>query len=232
MIFFIQSIQIHGVCSAINLSSPYGMIPIESDWFTSLPVEILSCIILLIVTALFTLYYLIHQLVFIHWSGKKEETFMNRVKDYLMEGRAESAIKLCRNERTFYARLIQKGISLMGRPLSEIIHLMEIEKEQLMLQLKKGLPLLAAIGISVILIGVIGTSYSLSIYLPQATIPGESLLPLLCGTAFGALILIAYFYLTIRTNRITSEMNDCLITFLDILNEPVHPQSKENRNRI
>ncbi|WP_080903267.1 hypothetical protein [Parabacteroides sp. Marseille-P3160] len=222
MLFILGNIKIQAAESMPDLSSPYGMIPIGDDWsalFTPTGWFFLSALVLL---ALFTLYYVIQKVVSLSSGIQEEETFMNRIRDYLTEGKTESAVKLCRSQKTPAAEIIQKGISYLGRPVTEIVFMLQIRKEQAFNQLKKGIPLLAALMIGMPLFGLLGTSCLWVESSGNRVFPGETLFPLISGLSIGIFALITYFYLVIKVNRIRNSINSCIATFLDIINEPAH----------
>ena len=54
-------------------------------------------------------------------AATEDATFMKRIKDYIHDGEIESAEMLCKKTDTPYARLIQKGISRIGRPMNDVL---------------------------------------------------------------------------------------------------------------
>ena len=71
----------------------------------------------LAVLSIISIYILIERYLAISAAAKEDNTFMQRIKDYIHDGEIESAIKLCRRTNTPYSRLIMKGISRIGRPM-------------------------------------------------------------------------------------------------------------------
>lgn len=100
--------------------------------------------------------------------------------------------------------------------------MLQIRKEQAFNQLKKGIPLLAALMIGMPLFGLLGTSCLWVESSGNRVFPGETLFPLISGLSIGIFALITYFYLVIKVNRIRNSINSCIATFLDIINEPAH----------
>ena len=56
----------------------------------------------------------------IHQAGNIDNNFMRDIRDYLHEGKLKSAQSLCEKYDSPVARLVEKGISRIGRPLSDI----------------------------------------------------------------------------------------------------------------
>ena len=78
-------------------------------------------------------------------ASKTDPTFMNRIKDYIHDGKLESATNLCQSTDTPIARMIEKGISRLGRPLNDITTAVENIGNLEIAKLEKGLPILATI---------------------------------------------------------------------------------------
>ena len=65
--------------------------------------------IVLLLLSLMAIYIFFQRLLVIKRAGKEDQTFMNRIKDYIHEGKLESALNLCRTTNTPAARMIEKG---------------------------------------------------------------------------------------------------------------------------
>ena len=63
------------------------------------------------------IFIFIQRFLIIRRANKSDESFMNRIKDYIHDGKIDSAINLCRKTRSPSARMIEKGISRLGRPM-------------------------------------------------------------------------------------------------------------------
>ena len=77
--------------------------------------------IVLLLLSLMAIYIFFQRLLVIKRAGKEDQTFMNRIKDYIHEGKLESALNLCRTTNTPAARMIEKGISRLGRPMNDVM---------------------------------------------------------------------------------------------------------------
>ena len=67
--------------------------------------------VVLLLLSLMAIYIFVQRLIIIRRAGKEDETFMNRIKDYIHEGKVDSALNLCRSTNTPSARMIEKGIT-------------------------------------------------------------------------------------------------------------------------
>ena len=93
----------------------------------------------------------------IHQASKVGENFMADIRDYLREGKIKSAITLCQRYDTPVARMVEKGLERMGRPLADIQTAVENMGNVEVARLEKGLPYLATIAGGAPMIGFLGT---------------------------------------------------------------------------
>ena len=95
------------------------------------------------------------------WAIRKasqiDENFMRNIHDYIHEGKIKAAINLCQTQETPIARLIEKGIERIGRPLNDIQTAVENMGNVEIARLEKGLPMLATIAGGAPMIGFLGT---------------------------------------------------------------------------
>ena len=113
--------------------------------------------IVLFVMLLLSIYVLIERILVIRSAGKEDDSFMNRIKDYIHEGKIESALALCRKTDTPAARMVEKGITRLGRPMSDITEAIENVGNIEIAKLEKGLPILATTAAGAPMIGFLGT---------------------------------------------------------------------------
>ena len=81
--------------------------------------------IVLLVLLLLSVYVLIERTLVINKAGQEDNSFMNRIKDYILDGKIETAMTLCRNTDTPSARMVEKGISRLGRPTVDVMSAIE-----------------------------------------------------------------------------------------------------------
>ena len=76
-----------------------------------IPIGILSVV---------AIYIFIERYLVISRASRIDQNFMNNIRDFMHNGNIESAKSLCKNTNSPIARLIEKGISRIGRPIKEI----------------------------------------------------------------------------------------------------------------
>ena len=168
-------------------------------------------------------------------ASKEDTNFMNRIKDYIHEGKVESATALCQSTNNPVARMIEKGISRLGRPLNDINTTIENIGNLEIAQMEKGLPTLATISGGAPMIGFLGTVIGMIRAFYDMASAGNNIdVQLLAGgiytamvTTVGGLIvgIMAYFaynYLVARVEKVVYKMEARTTEFMDLLNEPVN----------
>ena len=159
---------------------------------------------------------------------------MKRIKDYITEGEFESAMKLCKNTNTPYARLIQKGVSRIGRPMNDVLVAIENVGNLEVARLEKGFSWLATTAAGAPMIGFLGTVIGMvEAFFALASAGGsanvsilangiyEALVTTVAGLIVGIIAMFAYNYLVSRVNRVMNQLEAKTMEFMDLLNEPV-----------
>ncbi|MDR0295543.1 MAG: MotA/TolQ/ExbB proton channel family protein [Prevotellaceae bacterium] len=170
----------------------------------------------------------------IRQASKIDVNFMNSIKDYIHGGDIKSAVTLCeRNNDKPIVRLIEKGLSRLGRPLSDIREAVENTGNTEVARLERGLSVLASIAGGAPMIGFLGTVLGMvEAFYAMASVGNNIDITILSSGLYVALVttvaglvvgIIAYFgynYLTARIGQVVYKMDTSTIEFMDILNEP------------
>jgi biopolymer transport protein ExbB len=179
-------------------------------------------------------YIFIERYYVIKKATKEDQNFMNRIKDYIHDGKIEAAMALCRSTESPSSRMIEKGISRLGRPLQDISTAIENVGKLEISKLEKGFPTLATITGAEPMLGFLGTVIGMvqSFYaMSQAGNNIEvsmlsdgiytALITTVAGLIVGILGYFAYNVLVVRVERVVFNLEATLTEFMDILNEPV-----------
>ncbi|MBD5329883.1 MAG: MotA/TolQ/ExbB proton channel family protein [Bacteroides sp.] len=185
--------------------------------------------ILLIVT----IYIFTERTIVISRASKDDRQFMNRIRDYVHEGDIESAYNLCKKTNTPYSRLIQKGLSRIGRPMNDVLVAIENTGNIEVANLGKGFPWLSTTAAGAPMLGFLGTVvgmiqafFSLASAGTSANITVlssgiyQALVTTVAGLVVGIAALFAYNYLVARVNRVMNGLETKTMEFMDLLNEP------------
>lgn len=182
---------------------------------------------------LLCVYITAERAIIISRAAKEDDNFMQRIRGYIHEGETESALNLCRNTPSPYARLIAKGISRIGRPMNDVLVAIENTGNLEIASLSRGLPWLATIAAGAPMLGFLGTVigmvqafYAIAQAGSSATIDSfasgiyAALVTTVAGLIVGIIALFAYNYLVARINKIMNRLEARTMDFMDLLNEP------------
>lgn len=166
-------------------------------------------------------------------AAKEDAGFMANIKHYIMEGKIDSALTLCRSNTTPMARMIEKGISRIGRPLNDISTAIENEGKLQVAKLEKSVTFLSTIAGVGPMLGFLGTVtgmitafYNLSKSgnnLDIGMLSGgiyEAMVTTVAGLVVGILAFLAYNIIVARVEKIVYILEARSTEFMDILNEP------------
>ena len=120
-------------------------------------VNSLWIIIPLILMLAFAIYFFVKKLLVVNRASQEEGNFMNNIRDFIHDGKLDSAVALCRGNNNPTARMIDKGLSRLGRPLDDIRTAIENEGNLEVSRLEKGVSALATIAAVAPMMGFLGT---------------------------------------------------------------------------
>ena len=179
-------------------------------------------------------YIFIERYYVIRKASMQDQNFMNRIKDYIHDGKVDAALALCKSTDSPAARLIEKGINRLGRPLQDISTAIENAGKMEISKLEKSFPTLATITGAEPMLGFLGTVIGMvqSFYaMSQAGNNIEvsllsdgiytALITTVAGLIVGILGYFAYNTLVVKVERVVFNMEATVTEFMDILNEPV-----------
>jgi biopolymer transport protein ExbB len=180
------------------------------------------------------LYIYFERLSAIKSASKMDDNFMNQIKDQVSHGRLDAAKVLCAQTKSPAARLIEKGISRIGKPLEDINKAIENAGSLEIYKLEKNVSILATVAGAAPMIGFLGTVVGMILaFHEMATSSGQAEMGSLAGGIYtamtttvaglivGIIAYIAYNHLVVKTNKVVHQMEAKSIEFLDLLNEPV-----------
>ena len=187
----------------------------------------------LLILSILAIYIFIERAVVIRKAAREDHTFMDRIKDYIHEGDVDAALNLCKKTDTPYARLIEKGITGLGRPMNDVLVAIENVGNLEVAKLEKGFPWLATAAAGAPMLGFLGTVtgmvrafYNMASAGTSAditTLSGgiyEALVTTVAGLVVGIIALFAYNYLVARVDGVVNQLEAKTMEFMDLLNEP------------
>jgi len=180
------------------------------------------------------IYIFIERWLTISKAAKEERNFMNNIRDFIHSGKVDSALALCKGNSTPLARMIEKGITRIGRPLNDVAAAIENTGHLEIQRLEKGVSLMAMIAGSAPMLGFLGTVVGLVIAFHNMEVnPNNLNIKDLSGGIYIAMIttvaglivgIMAFFFYNITVAKISQvvyKLEAKSTEFIDLLHEPV-----------
>lgn len=187
----------------------------------------------LLLMSMIAIYIFIERMMTIRKAGKEDAHFMNNIRDCILNGKIDAAITLCRSTESPIARMIEKGISRIGRPLQDISASIENTGKLEVYRLERSVALLATIAGAGPMLGFLGTVMGMiKAFFNMANsdqgvvisaLAGgiyEAMVTTVAGLVVGILAFVFYNLLVASIEKVVYKMEARSIEFLDLLNEP------------
>ena len=197
---------------------------VEGGWYIMIPLGILSVI---------AIYIFAERWMAISKAAKEDKDFMNRIKDYVSDGKLEAARSLCHTSNTPIAHMIDKGITRIGKPIGDVSASIENVGKLEVYKLEKGLPMLATVAGAAPMIGFLGTVIGMISTFHAMKISGagveisalsggimQAMVTTVAGLVIGIIAYIAYNTLVVRVDKVVHTLEAKSVEFIDLLEEP------------
>ncbi len=181
----------------------------------------------------FAVYIFIERWITVNKAGKVPGSFMNNVKNLVTHGDLSGAKIVCSQNDTPIARIIEKGIMRIGKPIENIeksmentgrLELYKMEKNMIILTIIAGVaPMFGFLGT---IAGMIQTFFNISITsdITLGTIAGGIYVKMITsatGLIIGIMAYIGYSYLNAQIDKVVNQMEAASAEFIDVLYAPV-----------
>ena len=186
----------------------------------------------LAVMLLLGVYVFAERTIAIRNAAKIDSNFMNIIRDNIMSGNVSAARNFAKNNNTPVARIIDKGIQRIGKPLDSIEKSMDNVGQLEMYKLEKNLGILSVVSKAAPIFGFVGTLVGLMQLFSKITSTNEfevgtiaggiytKLITSISGLVIGLCAYLAYSYLNTQIDKTSNKMEAASSDFLDILQEP------------
>jgi biopolymer transport protein ExbB len=192
-------------------------------WYIMLPLALMS---LIATYVYFERYFAIRK------ASQASPDFMNRLKDYISQGQLPSAKNLCSDNDTPMARMLEKGIARIGKPLKDIATSIENVGKLEIYKLEKNINLLATIAGAAPMLGMLGTVIGMVNVFLDMEVAGtvqvsdissgtkQAMVTTIVGLVVGIVAYMAYNHLVSKVSKVVHQMESTSLEFIDILEEP------------
>lgn len=188
----------------------------------------------LFVLSIIAVYIFVERFMALKKASKVDDNFINHIKDHVSNGKIESAQALCQSQNTPVARMIEKGISRIGKPLEDISSAIENTGKLEVSRLEKNLAALATIAGAAPMIGFLGTVIGMILAFHEMAAAGGqidiemlaegiyvAMTTTVAGLAVGIVAYLGYNILVTSVDKVVYKMEANTVEFLDLLNEPL-----------
>lgn len=184
------------------------------------------------VMLLLTVYVFAERYIAIKQASKIDDNFMNIIRDHIVSGNVTAARSFAKNTNNPVARIIDKGVQRIGKPIDMIESSMDNVGQLEMYKLEKNLAILSFISKAAPIFGFVGTLIGLMQLFSNIHEANEveigvisqgiytKLITSITGLVIGLIAYIAYSYLNTQIDKTANKMEVASADFLDVLQEP------------
>ncbi|MET6989757.1 MotA/TolQ/ExbB proton channel family protein [Sediminicola arcticus] len=230
MLLFQDLVQDPAVDAVVSEEKTLSVIDLIVDGGTG-SILIISVLFVMLFVAL---YIYFERIFAIKAASKIDSNFMNQIRDHVSNGKLEAAKLLCAQTDSPVARLTEKGISRIGKPLDDINKAIENAGTLEVYKLEKNISVLATVAGAAPMIGFLGTVIGMILAFHQMASNGgqaemgslasgiyTAMTTTVAGLIVGIIAYIGYNHLVNRTDKVVHKMEANAVEFLDLLNEPL-----------
>lgn len=187
---------------------------------------------LLFIFSFVAVYVFIERFMAVQRALKGKKDFMQKINDFVTKGNLSEAKQLCQSSENPIARMVEKGISRVGKPMKDITTSIENIGKLEISKLERRLSMLATISGVAPMLGFLGTvlgmvkvfqNMSKEKTFEIASLSGgimEAMITTVGGLIVGIVAYVAYNYLVSKVEKVIHNMEGASIEFIDILEAP------------
>jgi biopolymer transport protein ExbB len=185
------------------------------------------------VLSIISVYIFIERFLTIKKASKDDKHFMNNIRDFMHNGRLDSALSLCSNNESPIARMIEKGLLRIGRPLNDINTAIENVGKLEVAKMEKNIAGLSTIAGAAPMIGFLGTVIGMIVAFYDMSMAGnnidiallsngiyQAMVTTVGGLVVGIISLVFYNILVARVEKLVFILEARASEFMDLLHEP------------
>lgn len=187
----------------------------------------------LAIMSVIAVYIFFERFMAIRKASREDAGFMHNIRDFILNGKIDAARALCKSTQSPIARMIDKGVSRIGRPLDDISAAIENVAKLEVFKLEKGLAIMATIAGAAPMLGFLGTVVGMIKAFFNMANSGEgivisalaggiyeAMVTTVAGLVVGIIAYVGYNVLVANVEKVIYKMEARTIEFMDLLNEP------------
>lgn len=189
--------------------------------------------IVLAVFSVIAVYIFVERFYIINIASKEDNNFMDHIRDFIHDGKIDAAMALCRKTQNPIARMIEKGLLRIGKPLQDINAAIENVGKLEVSRLEKNITTLATIAGAAPMLGFLGTVTGMVRAFYDMSMAGnnidiallssgiyQAMITTVAGLIVGIIAYICYNVLVAKVERLVFKLEARATEFMDLLNEP------------
>jgi len=186
----------------------------------------------LAIMLLLAVYVFAERLIAIRSAARIDANFMNIIRDHIVSGNVSAARSLAKNTNNSVARIIDKGIQRIGKPIDAIERSMENVGKLELYKMEKNVSILSVIGYIAPLFGFLGTIIGMFQLFYSIASTGEysisniaggiyvKMISSASGLIIGIIAYVGFRYLNSQIDKTINKIEAASAEFIDILQEP------------
>jgi len=187
----------------------------------------------LLILSIIAVYIFVERFLTIQRAGKDDPKFISAIRENVQKGNLDAARSLCLQTDTPVARMLEKGVARIGRPLPDISAAIENVGKLETYKLETNLATLATISGAAPMIGFLGTVIGMILaFHEMANAGGQVNVEMLAGGIYtamsttvaglvvGILAYLGYNVLVTKVEKVVFRMEASSTAFIDLLHEP------------
>jgi len=189
---------------------------------------------ILAIFSVIAIYIFIERFMIINNASREDDNFMNHIRDFIHDGKIDAALALCRKTQNPIARMIEKGLLRIGKPLNDINAAIENVGKLEVSRMEKNIATLATIAGAGPMLGFLGTVIGMIRAFYDMSMAGnnidiallssgiyQAMITTVAGLIVGIIAFICYNVLVARVEKLVFKLEARATEFMDVLNEPV-----------
>jgi len=189
---------------------------------------------ILAVFSIIAVYIFIERFFAINNASREDNNFMNHIRDFIHDGKIDAALAMCRKTQNPIARMIEKGLLRIGKPLNDINAAIENVGKLEVSRMEKNIATLATIAGAGPMLGFLGTVIGMIRAFYDMSMAGnnidiallstgiyQAMITTVAGLIVGIIAFICYNVLVARVEKLVFKLEARATEFMDVLNEPV-----------
>ncbi|MDY4790311.1 MAG: MotA/TolQ/ExbB proton channel family protein [Bacteroidales bacterium] len=189
--------------------------------------------IVLAILSVIAVYIFVERYLALNKAAKEDKNFINNIKSFIHKGDLEGARSLTKSNNTPIGRMLDKGLSRIGRPLNDINQAVENVGKLEIARLENGVSMVgtvAALGPSIGFLGTVtgmvkaffdmaAAGNNIDIQILSSGIY-EAMVTTVGGLIVGIICNFLYSILVSKINKIVFLLEARTMEFMDLLHEP------------